>query len=186
MKIKKEKEHGSVLVLTIIAVLILSIMVTGLLNVGTTEIYTTQNYHLNKAAYYTAVQGVEDIRNLIYNNPDPEVIKNYYKDPPAEAYSDSDDYLSYYTTGTLKDLEQMGLSGNEGGIGGGTTTPDTPKIGEFIGFTAPLPPSISLGSGTTANFKPVVWKVQVTSTVRVNNRPTYSEIIAGIYTLVEI
>ena len=48
VKMKIEKEKGSVLVLTIIAVLILSIMVTGLLTVGTTEIYTTQNFHLKR------------------------------------------------------------------------------------------------------------------------------------------
>jgi len=169
-----EKEKGSVLVLTIIAVLILSIMVTGLLNVGTTEIYTTQNFQLNKAAYYTAVQGVEEIRTLIYNTPDAESVNGIVKMPPAEAYSSSGGYLRFYITGSLKDLED---------ILAGTDTDGVP-IEQFKGFEPPPLPAISLGGGSS--IEPIVWKVQVTAKIDANKRSTYSEIVSGIYSVLTV
>jgi hypothetical protein len=166
MKLKKEK--GSVLVLTIIAVLILSIMVTGLLNVGTTEIYTTQNFHLKKVAYYTAVQGVEEIRNKIVNAPDPQSIETIVKMPPASAYTTTGGYLKYYVTGSLKDLEEI-LAG---------TNPNGAPPQEFLGFDAPPLEAISMGQGTS--IIPTVWKIQVTAKIDANKRSTYSEILTGI------
>ena len=169
-----EKEKGSVLVLTVISVLILSIMVTGLLNVGTTEIYTTQNFQLNKAAYYTAVQGVEEIRTLIYNTPDAESVNGIVKMPPAEAYSSSGGYLRFYITGSLKDLED---------ILAGTDTDGVP-IEQFKGFEPPPLPAISLGGGSS--IEPIVWKVQVTAKIDANKRSTYSEIVSGIYSVLTV
>jgi len=163
-----QKENGSVLVLTIIAVLILSIMVTGLLNVGTTEIYTTQNFQLNKSAYYTAVQGVEEIRNLI--NQSPEKASSIVKMPPPEAYSGSGGYLRFYITGSLKDLENI-LAG---------TDPDGVTIEKFVGFALPHPPGVSLDI-----IVPTAWKVQVTAKIDANKRTTYSEVIAGILSFEE-
>jgi len=173
-KMSEKKEKGSVLVLTIIAVLILSIMVTGLLNVGTTEIYTTQNYQLNKSAYYTAVQGVEEIRTQIYNAPDAESVQGIIKVPPPEAYSSSGGFLRFYITGTLKDMED---------ILAGTIATGLP-IEHFKGFEPPALPSISLGGGTSV--EPIVWKVHVTAKVDANKRTTYSEVIAGIYSVLTV
>ncbi len=167
-----EKEKGSVLVLTIIAVLILSIMVTGLLNVGTTEIYSTQNFQLNKAAYYTAVQGVEEIRTQIYNTPDAAAVNGIVKMPPSEAYSGSGGYLRFYITGSLKDLED---------ILAGTDTDGVP-LEQFKGFSPPPLPAISLGGGSS--IEPIVWKVQVTAKIDANKRSTYSEVVSGVYSVV--
>ncbi|UCH92432.1 MAG: hypothetical protein JSV88_19335 [Candidatus Aminicenantes bacterium] len=174
-KMKTKKQKGSVLVLTVISVLILSIMVTGLLNVGTTEIYTTQNYHLSKSAYYMAVQGVEEIRTLIYNTPDAQAVTSITQMPPYEAYSAYEtDMLSYYITGSLKDLEDI-LKG---------TITDGVPVEKFVGFKPPPLPAISLGG--TSNIEPVVWKVQVTANVRVNKRSTYSEVVSGVYSVLTV
>ena len=172
MKLKKEK--GSVLVLTIIAVLILSIMVTGLLNVGTTEIYTTQNFHLKKSAYYAAVQGVEEIRNKIYNTPDSAAVASIVKLPPASAYTGSGGYLKFYITGSLKDMEEI-LDG---------ANPDGVTLEQFQGFDPPPLQAISLGQGSS--IQPIVWKVQVTAKIDANKRSTYSEILTGVYSVLTV
>jgi hypothetical protein len=173
-KMNVEKEKGSVLVLTLIAVLILSIMVTGLLNVGTTEIYTTRNFHLNKSAYYTAVQGVEEIRTLIYNTPDAASVAGIVQMPPAEAYSSSGGgYLRFYVTGSLKDLEDI-LAGID---------PDGVPLEQFKGFDPPQLPAISLGD---SSLLPIVWKVQVTAKINANKRSTYSEVVSGIYSVLTV
>jgi len=170
-----EKEKGSVLVLTIISVLILSIMVTGLLNVGTTEIYTTQNFHLNKSAYYTVVQGVEEIRTLIYNTPDAQAVAGIVKMPPAEAYHDySGGYLRFYVTGSLKDLEDI-LAGID---------TDGVPLEQFKGFEPPPLPAISLGG--SSSIEAIVWKVQVTAKINANKRTTYSEVVSGIYSVLTV
>jgi hypothetical protein len=173
-KMSAEKENGSVLVLTIISVLILSIMVTGLLNVGSTEIYTTQNFHLNKSAYYLAVQGVEEIRTLIYNTPNAESVSSIVKVPPGEAYSNPGGYLSFYTTGSLKDLEDMLETSNTTGV----------PVEQFKGFTPPSLMGISMGG--SSSVEPIVWKVRVTAKIDANKRSTYSEITAGIYSVLTV
>lgn len=176
MKIEKKmkRDKGSVLVLTIIAVLILSIMVTGLLNVGTTEIYTTQNFHLSKSAYYTAVQGVEEIRTTIWNyNEKDQSPESIVKLPPSEAYSSSGDYLKFYVTGSLKDLEDILNGTNSTGV----------NVQKLQGFKAPQIISYSLGLGNELKLE--AWKVHVTAKIQANKRTTYSEIIAGILTIVD-
>jgi hypothetical protein len=174
IKMKIEKEKGSVLVLTIIAVLILSIMVSGLLTIGTTELYTTQNYHMKKTAYYAAVQGIEEIRTNIYNSPDAQSVRTIIVTPPAKAYSSSGGYISFYVTGSLKDLEDM-LAG---------TLPDGVPLEQFKGFEPPPLPAISLGGGSS--IEPIVWKVQVTAKINANKRSTYSELIAGVYSVLTV
>jgi Tfp pilus assembly protein PilV len=171
---KLEKEKGSVLVLTIIAVLILSIMVTGLLTVGTTEIYTTQNFHLKKSAYYTAVQGVEEIRNQIYNTPDAMAVADIVKMPPANAYTGSGGFLKFYVTGSLKDLEEILAGTNTDGV----------RLEQFKGFEPPPLAAISLGQGSS--IQPIVWKVQVTAKIDANKRSTYSEILSGVYSVLTV
>ena len=164
-----EKEKGSVLILTVIAVLILSIMVTGLMNVGTTEIYTTQNYQMNKSAYYTAVAGVEDIRNQVYNAPDAEavtaIVKSVYDTQKSE-----DGFKTAYITGTLKDLE----------TGGGAGVP----VSKFEGFDPP--PLVGISLGSTTSVAPVIWKVNVTGEVNLTRKNSYVEISSGVYSVITI
>ena len=163
-----KKEKGSVLILTMVAVLLLSIMLTGLLTVGTTEIYTTQNYQLQKAAYYAAVAGVEEIRNIIYNNPDPKVIENIYKSASETLEYDKFDVARSYITGSLKDRES------------GTFA----AVSQYTAFPPPPPPGISL-----KNAAPIMWRVNVTADVSVgkrNKKVAYAEILCGVYTLTEI
>jgi len=162
------KEKGSVLILAMVAVLLLSIMLTGLLTVGTTEIYTTQNYQLHKAAYYAAVAGVEEIRNEIYKNPDPQVIENISKSSPETLEYDNYEVTRSYITGSLKDRESGTYS----------------SVSQFTAFPAPPPPGISL-----KNAAPVMWRVNVTADVSVgkrNKKVAYAEILCGVYTLTEV
>ncbi len=168
------KPRGSVLLLTIIAVLVLSILVTGLLNVGTTEIYTTQNYQEHKSAYYLAVQGVEELRTRIYNTPDAQAVQTIVEMPPTEAYSAAKGYLNYYITGSLLDHENIIKGIDTDGV----------QIGKFEGFKPPPLPAISLGS--SSSIEPVVWKVQVTSHVKVGSRSSFSEILSGVYSVLTV
>lgn len=166
-----KKEKGSILILTVIAVLILSIMAAGLLNVGTTEIYTTQNYQMNKSAYYETVTGVEEIRNLIYNAPNAEavtsIVKSTYDTEVAEG-----GMKRAYMTGTLKDRE----AGGSYGIGVPVT--------KFEGFDPPPLPGISLGS--ISSVSPVIWKVNITGEVNIGKRKAYAEIASGVYSVLTV
>lgn len=174
--IEKSNERGSVLVLTLIAVLILSIMVTGLLTVGTTEIYTTQNYQMNRTAYYTAVSGIEDIRNRIYSTPDSGSVTSisisiFDIDPYIE--SQGGGMKTAYMTGSLKNREA-----------GGTGVP----IEKFDGFMAPTFPGISLGG--SSSIAPVIWKVNVTAEASFRGKRTkktsYAELITGVYSVLTV
>lgn len=165
----KEKENGSLLVLTLIAVLILSLLMIGLLTVGTTELQSTQNYQLNKDAYYAAVQGVEEIRNQIHQSPDPASIEIVSRSKSETEMADTFGTINLgtsrtYITGTLKDWED--------------NTPEPVKnYGEF--FKAPSP------RGTSLSILGTVWKVTVTAEARMGNRGGYSQIEAGIYSVLE-
>ncbi|MGE5341188.1 MAG: hypothetical protein ACM3SY_06865 [Candidatus Omnitrophota bacterium] len=158
--------NGSILILTIIAVLILSIMISGLLTVGTTEIQTTQNFHLNKSAYYTAVQGVEEVRNLIYSTPDAQTVSQITKSI-ADTQTEESGLKHYFITGTLKELEA-----------GGSGVPVTP----FKGFEAP--PLVGMQLGGNTSISPAVWKVEVSSAVSAGTKNAYAEITAGVYSVI--
>ena len=67
-------ERGSILIITLIAVLILSFMVASGIRTATTEIHTAQNYYLNKIAYYNAVDAVNNLTVQIRNSGDPTAI----------------------------------------------------------------------------------------------------------------
>lgn len=168
-----KKEKGSIMILTMVAVLILSVMLTGLLTVGTTEIFTTQNYHLKKLAYYTAVQGVEEIRNEIISAPNADAVRNINMSSyDTEEYEGS--VKRSYITGSLKDREAGGSSG----IG--------QPITEMEGIDAPPPPGISIEVGRTSTMW-MIWKVMVTADVIAGQRGkriAYSELIAGVYSVV--
>jgi hypothetical protein len=178
------------MILTMMAVLILSIMVTGLLNVGTTEIYTTQNYQLDKTAYYTAVQGVEEVRNLIYNYPDAQSVTSIRRYPTglegpnlvgeSQSSGTSNQYAGVersYITGSLKDLESYN-------VGGGSNPSAVQKVDQLKGFKAPPLPSISMGG--TSSVASVIWKVTITAEVKVGSRTSYSEIITGVYSMLTV
>jgi len=174
-----KKEDGSILVLTILAVLILSILVTGLLNVGTTELYTTQNYHLSKVSHYTAVQGVEEIRDVLANNPDTEefeedsprgggLLGTNQGGGPTGTQTTEDGLTRYYITGTLENMEA-----------GSTQKPQ-----KFTGF--PPPPIPGLPVGTEADIVPQVWLINITSKVKTGKRVSYTEIQVGIMSIIVI
>jgi hypothetical protein len=189
--IYRKKDRGSILILTMMAVLILSILVSGLLTVGTTEMYTTQNFQLSKSAYYSAVQGVEEVRNLIYNFPDAQSIKSIKRytiglegpllsgDNPAYGTNDPEGAMERsYITGNLKEMEQYDL-------GNYAYNPSVLRpIDQLEGFKAPPLPAISMGG--TSSIAPVVWKVTVTAKVKVGTRYAYSEISSGVYSVLTI
>jgi hypothetical protein len=169
-----KKEKGSIMILTMVAVLILSVMLTGLLTVGTTEIYTTGNYHLKKVAYYTAVQGVEEVRNEIISSPSAESVRNITMSTYQTEQYETGGVKRSYMTGTLKDRE----AGGSYGIG--------VPITDLEGIDAPPPPGISIEAGRT-NTTWIIWKVMVTADVIAGQRGkriAYSELIAGVYSVV--
>lgn len=182
------QQRGSILILTMVAVFILSLLVVGLLDVGTTEIYSTQNYQYSKAAYYAAVEGVEEIRNLIYNYPDSQSVRSIRRyttglegpllwgdDASTGTLKiDEEGFERSYITGSMKNMEAYYESdyGNEFEIG---------NITKLEGFKAPPMPGISLGGSSSVS--PVVWRVDVTSEVRKGERKAYAEIISGIYSI---
>lgn len=165
-----ENERGSVLVLTIISALILSLIMTGLLSIGTTEIHTTRNFQLNKIAYYAAVEGVEDIRNMIIDAESPtdveNIVKDVYSTKSKESFNDGSNSVSTgifrtYITGSLLDFQE--------------STPQT--LQHFEGF--PAPPL--LGASQSLNLTPMVWKVYITSEALAGKRAGYTEMVTGIY-----
>ncbi|MDQ1349807.1 MAG: hypothetical protein QG657_108 [Acidobacteriota bacterium] len=165
---ENKKENGSLLVLTLISVMILSLLMIGLLTVGTTELQTTQNYQLNKNAYYAAVQGVEEIRDMIHQNPDAASVTAITKSKSETTASDNFGDVSIgtsraYIIGTLKDWEEN----------------TTQLIDRFKGFD---PPPLR---GISAGVDPVVWKVPITASASMGNRIGYSEIEAGVYSFIE-
>jgi hypothetical protein len=154
-------EKGSMVVLAIIATLILSLIMVAGLTVSTTEVQTTHNYYLNKVSYYKAVEGVEIVTEDIRNNPDPTTIVV----GPTEYVDNETGMTRSFITGTLVDME-------------GSTTQN---VKPFMGFDPPPLPSISLG--TSSGVTPVIWYVPVTSKVTVNRKSSFTEIEAGIYSI---
>jgi len=154
-------EKGSMLILAIIATLILSLIMVAGLTVSTTEVQTTQNYYMNKISYYKAIEGLEIITERIRNEADPSLIT-----VQASEYITSETGITKkFLTGTLVDLQN------------GATV----NVKQFLGFDAPPLPSISLGTST--GVTPVIWYVPVTSEVTVNHKRSFTEIEAGIYSI---
>ena len=189
MKKKMLIERGSVLILTMMAVLILSVLVSGLLEVGTTEIYTTQNYELQKAAYYKAIEGVEEIRSLIIdpNNDALDIaqIRRYpafLEGPLLVDDISSDGTIDHlgglersYITGTLIDMESYYYDAN----GAELSSPNTSAAGnirELLGFDVPPIVGTSVQNMVTIGFD-----VTVTARVKAAERVAYSEINCGVY-----
>lgn len=171
-----KKEKGSIMILTMVAVLILSVMLTGLLTVGTTEIFTTGNYHLKKVAYYTAVQGVEEVRQAISSAPSPSAVRSITKSTYETEQYETGGVKRSYMTGTLKDRE----AGGSYGIG----VPITSLEGDL---SAPKARGISMEVGRI-NIEYLIWKVMVTADViagQKGKRIAFSEIIAGVYSTTE-
>lgn len=159
-------EKGSMLILAIIATLILSIILMSGLTVSTTEANTTQNYYLNKVSYYKAVEGIEVITEDIRYENDPVAISQltYTADQHATAERGME---SLYISGSMVDLQKSA----------------TQNISSFQGFDPPPLPSISQG-GASTGVQPMIWLVPVTSQVTVNRKRAFTEIEAGIYSIV--
>jgi hypothetical protein len=166
----EKNARGSVLVLTIISALILSLIMTGLLSIGTTEIHTTRNFQLNKIAYYAALEGAEDVRNMIIEAQSvgdvENIVKDVYSTRTKESFSDGSNKVNTgiyrtYITGSLLDFEE--------------NTPQTLK--HFEGF--PAPPL--LGASQSLNLTPMVWKVYITAEALAGKNAGYTEIVSGIY-----
>lgn len=158
-------EKGSMIVLAIMATLILSLILAAGLSVSTTEAVTTQNFLLNKVSYYKAVEGVEIIAEEIRSNPNPDNIVAIQVQPgdypTAEGAA-----KKKFITGLLTDLQA-----------GSTQT-----VKMFDGFDPPPLPSMGLGS--MSGIQPVIWYVPVTSEVKVGSKSAYTEIEAGIYSII--
>jgi hypothetical protein len=162
-------QRGSILVLTLVSVIILSVMAITGLTVSDNENRTTQNYFLNKSAYYTAVEGVEIIRNTIYQKPEPDAVLIINK-TLADTTADEEGITKSYMTGSFDDLQnylkyQM--------------TP--PSIDYFQGFKPPPFPGVSLGS--RISISPVVWHVRITARVQSGSKSAYTHIESGIYSI---
>jgi len=160
-------EKGSMIVLAIIATLILSLILVAGLTVSTTEVNTTQNYYMSKISYYKAMEGVEIVTEEIRNTADPSTI-----------YISADEYdvteigiTRKFITGNLENLQNL-----ENGSGA-----TYQNIKPFTGFDPPPLPSISLGAST--GVMPVIWYVPVTSEVTVGSKRSFTEIEAGIYSI---
>lgn len=162
-----KEQTGSILLLTMVCVLILSLLALGLLTVGTTEMHTTQNSELNKAAFYDAVQGVEEIREEIYQNPDPAVVEALYKDR-SMTEANTGGKKRWYITGSMLNMQD-------------STYMNVALLNEF---RAPPPPALSSNISVVA----LVWNVRITAKVEsgVNRKKAaYSEVEAGIYSIVD-
>jgi hypothetical protein len=155
------KKNGSIMILTIIAVLILSLLVSGLLTVGTTEIHTTQNYLMSKTSYYFAVQGMEMVIESVRNTESPADIA------VQETQTEGGVTQKKYITGTVLDLQ--------------SGTPQNIEI--FQGFAPPPIPNMSLGTET--GMVPVVWRIPITAEIIQNRRKAYTELQTGVYTLMK-
>ena len=157
--------RGSILILSLIAVLVLSVMVIAGLTVSTTEIHTTDTLFLRKTAYYMAVEGVEQVRDLIYEDPNPDVVQVISKST-SDTTRNEGGMAKAYITGSLIDMEN-----------------NTPQpITMFDGFEPPPMPGISLGAIT--GIQPVIWDVAVTSRITVGRKQAYAEIQSGVYSIV--
>jgi hypothetical protein len=181
---RKSNEKGSILILTVMAVLILSVMVTGLLNVGTTEIYTTRNYKLTKTAYYTAVEGAEEVRNII---ADPENNFAEVSSVTRGPYSVSGPDLAgrggstgtiineggverSYMTGTLEDLENSYNAQSLGAMSASVPDEPDPRVGY----------DLSNVGETGVDFTAKLFNIFITSQVKTGSLTAYSEVIIGI------
>jgi hypothetical protein len=181
---KKEKERGSILVLTVMSVLILSIIVIGLLTVGTTEVQTTQNFHLNKAAYYIATEGIEEIRALIMANPaDTEYIDAITVSPSGNKKTESFDAGTSYPDRKFKNLgiERSYITGNLKDFLDNTPhAPETFSFGENTSLGGTRTSALRGMNLSNANIQSLIWALQVTAEAGMGSRKGYSEINAGI------
>lgn len=159
-------EKGSMVILAIIATLILSLIMMAGLTVSTTEVQTTQNYYLNKISYYKAVEGVEIVTEEIRNTADPDAIANFSISPGTYEIKENG-VTRKFITGTLVDLQKDPIT--------------TQNVQLFMGFDPPPLPSISLG--TSSGVTPVIWYVPIASEVTVNRKRSFTEIEAGIYSI---
>jgi hypothetical protein len=161
-----DRERGSILVLTLIGVLILSLMATGLLTVGSTEVNTTQNFYLNKFAYYTALQGIEEIRYEMTQTSYENV--SAISKSPSDTLMETDGVQRYYITGSLYHLQKN----------------EPQSLQQDEGFPPHQPTGLSIGVHT--RITPIAFRIVVTAEAAMGRRKGYSQIEAGIFSLVPI
>jgi len=168
------KERGSILILTIISVLILSVLAAGLLTVGRTETVSTQNYQLQKKAFYEAITGLEEIRDTYINKKQNLSSILLWPDDTKETKENGIEYS--YITGTLIDLEgikTVGTAEPSGIIDSGLNAPPPTAMSQSL----EVGDEYSEGMGGRAT----IYLVPVTSEVSYARSSAYTEIIAGIY-----
>lgn len=172
MQIKRRNKtrDGSALVLTLVAVLILSSLAITGLTVSSTEVQSTQNFYLNKRAYYAALEGVEELRNEIFRNPAPEYVTTLNRDSTTTKNGSGTDY-TFYVTGTMEHMYYH--------VEDSSTTPN---VTFFDGFNPPPLPAVGMGGKVTV--APVIWSVRVTACVTHGKKKSYSEIHSGVYSIV--
>lgn len=172
MKIKRrnQTQDGSALVLTLVAVLILSSLAITGLTVSSTEVESTQNFYLNKRAYYTALEGVEELRNEIFRNPAPEYVTTLNRTLDITKDGSGTNY-TFYVTGAMENMYSH-VEANE----------TTPNVTFFDGFNPPPLPSVGMGGKVTV--APVIWSVHVTACVNQGKKKSYAEIHSGVYSIV--
>ncbi len=161
-------EKGSMLVLAIIATLILSMIMVAGLTVTTTEAHTAQNYHMNKISYFKAIEGVEIVTELIRGDVDGGTIYIQADDFKVKSGGSTRRFL----TGTLENLQNLET---------GSTGPTYQHVKAFTGFDPP--PLVGMSLGSLTGVTPVIWYVPITSEVTVNKKRSYTEIEAGIYSI---
>jgi hypothetical protein len=164
-------EKGSMLVLAIIATMILSLILVAGLTVSTTEVHTTQNNLMKKLSYYKAVEGVEVVIEDIRNTLNPDLIASLRYGLDNIYVIDDLGTSKLFITGSLGDLQALK---NE-------TATIAPAISQFNGFPAPPFPGMSLGTST--GVSPIIWMVPITAEVKTGKKTAYTEIEAGIYSI---
>lgn len=158
--------RGSILLFTMICVLILSLLAAGLLSVGTTEVHTTQNQFLKKTAFYFALEGIEEVREEINQDPTPEVVELIER-RLTDTEKMERGITKSYITGTMLHLQN--------------NTQQT--IFELEGFDPPPP----VGVSSNVKIATVVWDVIITARIEVGKafkKIAYSEVESGIWSIV--
>ncbi len=154
-----QREKGAMMILVLITVLLLSMITIGGLTLSTSDLQITQNYYLDRTAYYSAVSGINRGIVEISESQDPSNTVIIEHPNPNERVS------IFYYSGKIEDY-------NSG-------SPSAQNIGIFTAINPPPPVGISIDS----NVQPVIWDLWITGVTRVGEKIAFTEIETGVYTL---
>ncbi len=130
---KGKKEHGSVLVLVLFAVIILTLIgVTGLRHT-TGELAISRNFLSDKTAFFTAESGINFGINELRGTVDPTSIS-----------FESNINETTFKSGPISEVTAQTIKG-------------------FRSFSAPLPKGISIEMSGTSGVVPTAWDLLVSS-----------------------